>query len=72
MKIGDKVHPVKKNRKQQVWDVIGFSNVFKDNIIITRDDTNLCHHVSASDFYVVDLDVLRDHDIPPNTIVLER
>lgn len=71
MKIGDKVHPVKNNRKQIVWDVIGFSNVFKDHIIITRDDESLCHHVPANEFYVV-VEVLEDKDTPPNTIVLER
>ena len=70
MKIGDKVHPIKKNRKQIVWKVIGFSNVFKDHIIITRDDDHLCHHVPENEFYVVSLEVLRDCDIPPCTIVL--
>lgn len=53
-KVGDKVVPIDKRRKNKVWVVIGFSNVFAEHIIITTDDERLCYHEPAKHFEVLE------------------
>lgn len=43
-KIGDEVVRIRSNTKKYVWTISGRSSVFKDNVVVSCINEELCYH----------------------------
>lgn len=57
-KIGDKVVRTRKNAKPLIWDVIGFSNVFANNLVCSHPEM-LNYHFHENEIRLAEDDELK-------------